>query len=82
MTPRSADAERELGGLPLSVGEPIAVLHPFPMWHYKRWTREGWEALIAWLHGRGLRPALTGGPEAGEARCCGARASISAPTLR
>ena len=70
VAPSRAGAERELAALALSVGEPIAVLHPFPMWHYKRWTREGWEALIAWLHGRGLRPVLTGGPDAEERAFC------------
>ena len=73
--PRSADAERELAALPLAAGEPIALLHPFPMWHYKRWTREGWEALIAWLRGRGLRPLLTGGPQAEELAFCAALAA-------
>jgi len=70
VAPRSPGAERELAALPLAAGEPIALLHPLPMWHYKRWTREGWEALIGWLQGRGLRPVLTGGPEAEERAFC------------
>lgn len=75
VAPRSADAGRELAALPLAPGEPIAVLHPFPMWHYKRWTREGWEALIEWLGGRGLRAVLSGGPESEERAFCAALAA-------
>jgi heptosyltransferase-3 len=37
-----------------------AVLHPYPKFNYKQWTREGWERLIAWLRGRGLRVVLSG----------------------
>jgi heptosyltransferase-3 len=73
--PRDAGAERELAALPLAAGEPIAVLHPFPMWRYKRWTREGWEALIAWLRARGLQVVLTGGPEPEERAFCAALAA-------
>lgn len=74
--PRSADAGRELAELPLA-DRAIAVLHPFPMWHYKRWTRGGWEALIAWLRARGLDAVLTGGPDPEERAFCAALASAS-----
>jgi len=43
--------------------ENYVVLHPYPKFNYKQWTREGWTRLIAWLRGRGLRVVLTGGPD-------------------
>ena len=48
--------------LPALPSEPYAVLHPYPKFNYKQWTREGWQSLIAWLRGRGLRVVLSGGP--------------------
>lgn len=39
----------------------FAVVHATPRWAYKRWTDDGWRALIAALAGRGLRVVLTGG---------------------
>ena len=41
--------------------ERYAVLHLAPRFRYKRWHEDGWRKLIAWLHGRGLRVAITGG---------------------
>ncbi|MGH7336782.1 MAG: glycosyltransferase family 9 protein, partial [Myxococcota bacterium] len=46
--------------------ERFAVLHLAPRFRYKRWNTPGWHALIAWLHGEGLRVLVTGGPEAEE----------------
>jgi heptosyltransferase-3 len=43
--------------------EPYAVLHPYPKFNYKQWTREGWASLIAWLRGQGLGIVLSGGPD-------------------
>lgn len=43
-----------------------AVLHPYPRFRYKMWTREGWTAVARWLAGRGLAVVLTGGPDADE----------------
>jgi heptosyltransferase-3 len=40
-----------------------AVLHPYPQWAYKQWTQEGWLEIARYLHRRGLRLLLTGGPE-------------------
>lgn len=42
--------------------ERYAVLHLAPRFRYKRWHTAGWHALIAWLHGEGLRVVITGGP--------------------
>ena len=46
--------------------EPYAVLHPYPKFNYKQWTREGWMSLIAWLRAQGLRVVLSGGPDQAE----------------
>lgn len=47
-------------------GRPLAVLHPAPMFVYKRWHIAGWAELIRWLHARGFAVALSGGPAAVE----------------
>jgi heptosyltransferase-3 len=39
-----------------------AVIHAGPMFHYKRWTTQGWRALAAALIERGLAVIATGGP--------------------
>jgi len=44
----------------------IAVVHAAPMFHYKRWTSEGWRALGSELTNRGLQVVATGGPAAHE----------------
>jgi heptosyltransferase III len=43
-------------------GEPFVVLHPYPMFVYKRWHVEGWAQLIRWLRSQGFAIALSGGP--------------------
>ena len=43
-----------------------AVMHPYPKFRYKMWTREGWVAVANWLTARGYRVVLTGGPDADE----------------
>jgi heptosyltransferase-3 len=47
-------------------GKPYAVLHPAPMFRYKRWTGEGWRAVADALAARGLEVVVTGGPAAEE----------------
>lgn len=42
---------------------PYVVLHPYPMWRYKRWTDAGWQALLLHLAQRGFKVVLTGGPD-------------------
>lgn len=44
----------------------LAVIHPHPKFNYKQWHLAGWEALARWLHGRGFRVVLSGGPDAEE----------------
>lgn len=53
-------------GPALRPGHPYVVLHPFPMFVYKRWNAEGWARLAAWLHARGFDVVLTGGPAEAE----------------
>jgi heptosyltransferase III len=43
-----------------------AVVHPAPMYRYKRWTADGWRALASELSARGLTVCITGGPAAEE----------------
>jgi heptosyltransferase-3 len=43
-----------------------AVLHPNPMFRYRRWTDTGWRSLALALARRGLSIAVTGGPDAAE----------------
>lgn len=62
-TALAARLEIELG---LPLGEPYAVLHPYPKFNYKLWTHSGWLALARWLNARGLRVLLTGSPDAAE----------------
>lgn len=43
-------------------GQPLVVLHPYPMFAYKRWHVDGWAEVIRWLRGHGYAVALSGGP--------------------
>ena len=60
------DCERIDNELPIKPGEPYAVLHAFPKFNYKMWSREAWIATAQWLRARGLHVVLTGGAEATE----------------
>jgi heptosyltransferase-3 len=66
--PGAASAGDALGG------KPYAIVHPAAMFTYKSWTPEGWRELIAWLRGRGLAVALSGGPGEEERAYCAALA--------
>ena len=50
--------------------EDYAVVHPFPMWRYKRWTDEGWRALVTHLIITGKRVVITGGGREEERAYC------------
>jgi len=39
----------------------FAVLHLLPMWHYKRWTIQGFSEIISYLTQMGLGVVITGG---------------------
>ena len=45
---------------------PYAVLHPAPMYRYKRWHDEGWKEVTRGLAARGLHVVVTGGPASDE----------------
>lgn len=47
---------------------PYAVLHPAPMFHYKRWTEQGWREVANTLAQRKLEVFITGGPAQEERR--------------
>ena len=42
------------------------ILHPLPMWQYKRWTDAGWITLIQHLLDKGHQVIITGGPAIAE----------------
>ncbi len=62
--PSRADAIERLGSLlPFPWQDtPYVVLHPAPMWPYKRWTQGGWLDLAKYVLSRRIRVVLTGGP--------------------
>lgn len=64
--PRCYQVVPPAGNFPAGNFENYAVLHPYPKFNYKQWTREGWTSLIDWLRGQGLRVVLTGGPDPDE----------------
>ncbi len=55
--------------------EKFVVIHPFPMWQYKRWTDAGWKALIEHLISNNMRIVLTGGSAHDELAYCNELAS-------
>ncbi len=56
------DAVTAVAALPFDpVREPFAVVHVSPKFAYKRWTTDGWVALVRWLRSQGLRVVMTGG---------------------
>lgn len=61
--PEDAAAVDALLGKPCSA---LAVLHPYPKFHYKMWQQQGWIEVAQWLLDNGIRVALTGGPDADE----------------
>ena len=58
-------------------GERYAVMHPYPKFRYKMWTREGWAEVARKLAARGTRVVLTGGPDAAERDYVGAIAALA-----
>ena len=51
-------------GLPAAA--PYVVCHPLPMYAYKRWPNDRWQALIRDLHARGFTVYISGGPAEAE----------------
>jgi heptosyltransferase-3 len=64
IAPRTPDGPKQLDAvLPFDYRMTrYAVLHPFPMWRYKRWTENGWKSLIVDLLKQVDQVVLTGGP--------------------
>jgi heptosyltransferase-3 len=54
------DGKRVAGLFPTVSTGSYAVLHLYPKYPYKMWTREGWKEVAAWLHRRGMEIVLTG----------------------
>jgi heptosyltransferase III len=50
--------------------QSYVVLHPFPMWRYKRWTEAGWQNLGKYLIAAGKKVVITGGGGEDERACC------------
>lgn len=50
--------------------QAYAVIHPYPMWHYKRWTEQGWLHVIEHLLQHNLQVIITGGPSEAETAFC------------
>jgi len=48
--------------------ERFAVVHPSPRWRYKRWTDEGWRALVGHVQRRVTKVLITGAPDSIERR--------------
>jgi heptosyltransferase-3 len=61
---RRARFEARFAGLPPA--QPLAVVHPYPMYAYKQWRIEGWAQTIVWLRAQGFAVALSGGPAQAE----------------
>lgn len=76
--PRPADERRLDALLPERARQPYAVVHPAPLYDYKAWTLDGWQALLRWLAAQGLRVVVTGGPAPAE-RTFVARVLAGAP---
>ena len=56
----SASVREQLGD---SSGQRLAALHPFGRFSSRNWSIEGWAAVIGAIEGRGMIPALVGGPK-------------------
>jgi heptosyltransferase-3 len=54
------DAERVARLFPSVRTGSFAVLHLYPKYRYKMWSREGWKEVASWLHRRGVGIVLTG----------------------
>lgn len=64
--PRVADVVVPVSAHQDAARGDYAVIHPAPMFRYKRWTVAGWRALAGELAKRGLKVFVTGGPAPAE----------------
>jgi len=67
-TSRAQDArvEKMLRDAGVGPGAPLAVVHPTSRWLFKCWRDEAVAEVIDYLEGRGMRVALTSGPDGRE----------------
>jgi heptosyltransferase-3 len=47
-----------------------AIIHPFPRWPYKQWTKQGWDSIIKYLMENKIMILLTGGTDKQEIKFC------------
>ncbi len=52
--------------------EQYAVIHPVPMWEYKKWTMQAWLDVINYLLSKGLKVIISGGPSSQDMEFCSA----------
>ena len=70
--PNNAAAEGELNKIITFdwKNDRFVVLHLLPMWRYKRWTDNGWEALAEYLISQNIMIVLSGGSAPEEVNYC------------
>lgn len=64
--PRVSEVVAPSGPLRDDVHGDYAVIHPAPMFRYKRWTIAGWRSIVDRLTERRIKIFVTGGPAAAE----------------
>jgi len=58
---QKSDEHRVASMLPFDmISEPFAVIHMYPKYPYKEWSREGWIKLAQWLDEKGINIVFTG----------------------
>ena len=61
---QKSDEYRVASMLPFDiVSEPFAVIHMYPKYPYKEWSKEGWIKLAQWLDKKGINAVYTGNKE-------------------
>lgn len=64
---QKSDEYRVAAMLPFDMlSEPFAVIHMYPQYPYKEWSKEGWIKLVAWFNAQGINTVFTGNDEVNE----------------
>ena len=64
---KKSDEYRVASMLPFDmISEPFAVIHMYPKYPYKEWSKEGWIKLALWLNAQGINTVFTGNDEVNE----------------
>jgi heptosyltransferase-3 len=64
---RKSDEDRVAAMLPFDmISEPFAVIHMYPKYPYKEWSKDGWIKLAHWLNEQGINTVFTGNNEVNE----------------